>query len=85
MEGPLGGLRRQGEGLSSRPSPHGQGPADRKRVCIVTDSTSDLPPELAEEYGITVVACNVIFGAEVYRDNIDITRDEFYQRMMIDQ
>ena len=31
-------------------------------VKIVTDSTSDIPPSLAEELGITVVPLNVHFG-----------------------
>ena len=42
-------------------------------VRIVTDSTSDLPPQLAHELGISVVPLSVIFGDEVYREGIDIT------------
>ena len=33
------------------------------RVAIVTDSASDLPPEVAERSGITVVPLVVSFGA----------------------
>ncbi|MCL6559047.1 MAG: DegV family protein, partial [Firmicutes bacterium] len=32
------------------------------RLSIVTDSTADLPPRLAQEYGIAVVPLKVIFG-----------------------
>ncbi len=53
-------------------------------VKIVTDSTADLPPGLAEELGITVVPVYVKFGGEVYRDRVDISEDEFYQRLMSD-
>lgn len=51
-------------------------------IKIVTDSTADLPPALAEELGITVVPLYVRFGDETYRDRVDITEDEFYQRLM---
>jgi len=54
------------------------------KVKIVTDSTADLPPGLAEELGITVVPVYVKFGGEVYRDRVDISEDEFYQRLISD-
>ena len=51
-------------------------------VRIVTDSTADLSPKLADELGITVVPVYVRFGHESYRDGIDITREEFYKRLV---
>ena len=51
-------------------------------VKIVTDSTADLPPQLARELGITVVPAYVRFGDEVYRDRVDISEDEFYHRLL---
>ncbi len=53
-------------------------------IKIVTDSSADLPAQLAEELGITVVPLYVRFGNEVYRDQIDISADEFYQRLQHD-
>jgi DegV family protein with EDD domain len=50
-------------------------------VRIVTDSTADLPPEVAAELGITIVPLQVAFGSEVYRDGVDLTPDEFYRRL----
>jgi len=50
-------------------------------IKIVTDSSADLSPQLAQELGITVVPLYVRFGDEVYRDRVDITEDEFYQRL----
>ena len=50
-------------------------------VKIVTDSVSDLPPQVAQELGITVVPLNVRFGTEVYRDGIDLTAEQFYERL----
>ncbi|MEA1958432.1 MAG: DegV family protein [Chloroflexota bacterium] len=53
-------------------------------VKIVTDSTSDLPPGVAEELDITVVPLYVRFGDKLYRDRIDISEDEFYDRLVHD-
>ena len=50
-------------------------------VKVVTDSTSDLPRELADRYGINVIPQKVIFGTEELRDGVDITGDEFYRRV----
>lgn len=51
-------------------------------IKIVTDSTSDIPHVLAERYGITVVPVYVQFGNKTYRDRIDITESEFYERLL---
>lgn len=51
-------------------------------VKIVTDSTSDLPAQLAQELGITVVPVYLRFGEVVYRDRVDISEDEFYQKLV---
>ncbi len=50
-------------------------------VAVVTDSTSDLPAELAREHHITVVPLYVHFGDEAFKDGIDIKADEFYTRL----
>ena len=53
-------------------------------VKIVTDSSADLPAQLVQELGITVVPLYVRFGEKVYRDRVDISEDEFYQRLLHD-
>lgn len=53
-------------------------------IKVVTDSSGDLPPQLVEELGITVVPLYVRFGDKVYRDRVDISEDEFYQRLLHD-
>ncbi len=50
-------------------------------IKIITDSTSDLPKEIADELGITVIPLNVHFGEEVYKDGVDIFPDKFYPRL----
>jgi DegV family protein with EDD domain len=51
-------------------------------VRIVTDSTSDLPRDVVEELGITVVPLNVHFDMDTYRDGVDIDAEEFYKRLI---
>ncbi|WP_238649821.1 DegV family protein [Paenibacillus piscarius] len=51
------------------------------RTVIVTDSTSDIPPALAEQYGIEVVPLTLMFGEEAFRDNVDLTPEQFYERL----
>jgi DegV family protein with EDD domain len=51
-------------------------------VRIVTDTTADLPLQFAHDLGIAVVPLSVIFGAEVYREGIDINHDLFYDKLI---
>jgi DegV family protein with EDD domain len=53
----------------------------RPPVRVVTDSTADLLPSLAEELGITVVPLLVIFGHEALRDGVELTTEEFFERL----
>jgi DegV family protein with EDD domain len=53
-------------------------------IKIVTDSTADVPPELAAELGIISVPLYVQFGGQSYKDRVDITEDEFYARLQSD-
>ena len=50
-------------------------------VKVVTDSSSDIPPEVAQELGITVIPLYLRFGNEVYRDGVDISADQFYAKL----
>ena len=51
-------------------------------VRVITDSTADLPPEMAAELRIEVVPLNVHFGTDTFRDGIDLSADEFYERLV---
>jgi len=48
-------------------------------IQVITDSTSDIPRDIAEELGIRVVPVYIRFNDKVYRDGVDIQKDEFYQ------
>ncbi len=50
-------------------------------IKIVTDSTSDLTPEIIRKLGITVVPLYIHFGTESYRDGVDLTTEQFYQKL----
>ncbi len=54
-------------------------------VKIVTDSASDLTPEIAGKWGITVMPLYIKFGSQIYRDGVDLTTDEFYRRLSHDR
>ena len=51
------------------------------KVAIVTDSTVNLPEEYVKQYNLNVVPLNVIWGGETYKEGIDITTSEFYERL----
>ncbi len=53
----------------------------RQQVEIVTDSTADIPADLAREAGVHVVPLSVRFGDEVYQDGLDLSKEEFYAKL----
>lgn len=52
-------------------------------VALVTDSTAYLPPELVAQHQIHVIPLYVRFGEQVFRDNVDMTADQFYARLRV--
>ncbi len=48
------------------------------KIRIVTDSTSDLSPELLERYDIRVLPLHVELGEAEYEDGVNISPDEIY-------
>jgi DegV family protein with EDD domain len=51
------------------------------KIAVVTDSVACIPPELIKQYGIHVAAVQVIWDRKTYRDGIDMSMKEFYQRL----
>jgi DegV family protein with EDD domain len=51
------------------------------RVRVITDSTGDLPADLAREHGIRVVPLLLRFGDRIFRDGVDISAGELYDRL----
>ena len=50
-------------------------------VKIVTDSSCDLSPKRCAELGVDMLPITVNFGEESYRANIDISNEEFYEKL----
>lgn len=51
-------------------------------IRIMSDSTSDIGPEKAKEWGVTLIPLKVIFGEEEFQDGVDLQLDEFYNRLV---
>jgi DegV family protein with EDD domain len=54
---------------------------EKPMVKLVTDSVSDLPPEVVKDLEITVIPLNVQFGQETYKDRVDLTAEDFYHKL----
>lgn len=51
------------------------------KLGIVTDSTSDLPRAIIEQYELEVIPSLVVIDGQEYTDGIEMTREEFYRRL----
>lgn len=51
------------------------------RIKLITDSTADLPIEVVKKYDIEVLPLVVNFEDRSYVDGVEITSEEFYQKM----
>ncbi|PKN87413.1 MAG: hypothetical protein CVU46_04460 [Chloroflexi bacterium HGW-Chloroflexi-8] len=52
-----------------------------KSLALITDSTCDIPPEWLEEFDIAVVPLTIVWNDQQYLDGIDLTAEEFYERL----
>lgn len=52
-------------------------------IAIVTDSTSDIPPDIAAEAGIKVMPLILNIGQQSFRDAVDISREDFYNELPV--
>ncbi len=50
------------------------------KIAIVADSTCDLTEEIIEKYRIKILPLKVIYSDGEYKDRIDITPEEIYER-----
>ena len=54
------------------------------KLAVVTDSVSDISPEIAKKLKITVIPLTVIFGTEQYLDGIELSNTDFFNRLNSD-
>src|SRR5690625_813533 len=52
-----------------------------KKIAWITDSACGLPQDYLDEHNIYVIPLHVILNDVSYRENIDLTSDEFYERL----
>ncbi|MEC1718855.1 DegV family protein [Schinkia azotoformans] len=51
------------------------------KTAIVTDSTAYIPQSLREQLHIEICPLNVIFGSESYQEELELTADDFYEKV----
>lgn len=51
------------------------------KVQIIADSTIDITPEMYEKYNIRMIPLSVNFGEESFKDTVEISPDEIYERV----
>lgn len=51
------------------------------KTAVVTDSTAYIPKELRDRMNIHMIPLNVIFGGEVYQEEVDISSSEFFEEV----
>ena len=54
---------------------------DRRQVAVIADSSADLPDAVLDRHRITLVPLQVMFGAETFRDRVELRPEEFYRRL----
>lgn len=55
----------------------------KTKVAVVVDSTANLPEELIKQYNMHVIPLSVNWEGQSLHDGVDITADEFYQRLPV--
>jgi len=53
-------------------------------IGIISDSTCDIPDELVQQHGITIIPHYIIWGNQQYRDRVDMQPLDFYKRIVTD-
>lgn len=51
------------------------------KIAVMTDTTSYIPAHLREKNNVHIVPLNVIFEDQSYREEFDLTTEEFYEKV----
>ncbi len=54
---------------------------EQKKVAILVDSGTDIPPDFVQEHSIFVAPLKIIYKDREYSDRVDITPQEIYDRL----
>ncbi len=53
----------------------------KQNVAIIVDSTAYLPQDIVEKHNMHVIPLNLLWEGKSYRDNVDITANDFYAQL----
>jgi len=51
-------------------------------VKIMADSLGDIPADVVKDLDITIIPIHVLFGTTSYRDGVDLTTEQFYEKLV---
>ncbi|HLS20580.1 MAG TPA: DegV family protein [Bacillota bacterium] len=51
------------------------------KIAVLTDSTAYLSKELREKHNIYMIPLSVVFGHDVFQEEVDLTTEQFYQKV----
>ena len=51
-------------------------------IGIICDSASDIPQAYTKKLGLVEVPININFGDKVFKENVDISGDEYYKKLV---
>ena len=51
------------------------------KIAILTDSSCDIPQELADKYGIDIMSFHIMLDGVDYLERVSCTNEEFYGLM----
>lgn len=54
---------------------------NKQKIAVLTDSGSDVPEAVKNEYDVKVIPLKILFEDGEYVDKVDITAEEVYERM----
>jgi len=51
-------------------------------VKIMADSLGDIPADVVKDLDITIIPIHVLFGTTSYKDGVDLTTEQFYEKLV---
>jgi DegV family protein with EDD domain len=58
---------------------------NKAKIAWITDTTASLSKEFIEQHHIHVIPLHVVINNEFYKETVDITEQEFYERMKVEE
>ena len=75
-------MQRQQRERGSEPAPVVPLEQQPMEIAVICDSTADLQESVRRQHGIELTPLQILFGDEVFRDQVDLSTEEFYRRLL---